>query len=94
MRHALQISGSDIKGFENGIRRMSGFIEDSKDGLATSTDALDKLGISIADLQGLSPEESFRVLSSAIADLPDEMQKAALAQDVFGRSGTPVAATQ
>ena len=25
MRHALQISGSDIKGFENGIRRMSGF---------------------------------------------------------------------
>ena len=88
MRHALQISGSDIKGFENGIRRMSGFIEDSKDGLATSTDALDKLGISVQDLQGLSPEESFRVLSSAIADLPDEVQKAALAQDVFGRSGT------
>ena len=88
MRHALQISGSDIKGFENGIRRMSGFIEDSKDGLATSTDALDKLGISVEDLQGLSPEESFRVLSSAIADLPGEVQKAALAQDVFGRSGT------
>ena len=76
------------QGFENGIKRMSGFVEDAKDGLKTSTDALDKLGISVEDLQGLSPEESFRMLSSAIADLPDEVQKAALAQDVFGRSGT------
>ena len=87
-RHAVQISGSDIKSFEKGIKRMSSFILDAKDGLSTSTDALDRLGVSVQDLEGLSPEAAFELLSVAIADVPDELEKAALAQDVFGRAGT------
>ena len=87
-RHALQISGSDIQGFENGIKRMSSFILDAKDGLSTSTDALDRLGVSVQNLEGLSPEQAFELLSNAVAEVPDELEKAALAQDVFGRAGT------
>ena len=88
MKFALEQSGSSIAGFEKGVRRMSGFLEDARDGLATSTDAMDKLGLTTEDFDGLNPEQAFFKLSNAVADLQDPLQKAALAQDVFGRSGT------
>jgi hypothetical protein len=88
LRFAMEQAGTSIQGFEVGVRRMSGFIEDAKDGLATSTDAMDKLGVSVDDLKGKSPEEAFFVLANAMAGIEDELTKAALAQDVFGRSGT------
>ena len=88
LRFAMEQAGTSIQGFEVGVRRMSGFIEDAKDGLATSTDAMDKLGVSVDDLKGQSPEEAFFTLANAMAGVEDELTKAALAQDVFGRSGT------
>lgn len=88
LRFAMEQSGTSIQGFEVGVRRMTGFIEDAKDGLATSTDAMDKLGVSVEDLVGKKPEEAFFILANSMASVEDEVQKAALAQDVFGRSGT------
>ena len=88
LRFAMEQAGTSIQGFEVGVRRMSGFIEDAKDGLATSTDAMDKLGVSVDDLKGKSPEEAFFTLANAMAGIEDELTKAALAQDIFGRSGT------
>ena len=88
LRFAMEQAGTSIQGFEVGVRRMSGFIEDAKDGLATSTDAMDKLGVSVDDLKGQSPEEAFFTLANAMAGVEDELTKAALAQDIFGRSGT------
>ena len=52
LRFAMEQSGTSIQGFEVGVRRMTGFIEDAKDGLATSTDAMEKLGVSVGDLVG------------------------------------------
>ena len=80
LRFAMEQAGTSIQGFEVGVRRMSGFIEDAKDGLATSTDAMDKLGVSVDDLKGQSPEEAFFTLANAMAGVEDE--------DIFGRSGT------
>ncbi|MCH8236175.1 MAG: hypothetical protein IIC29_08630, partial [Chloroflexi bacterium] len=88
LRFAMEQAGTSIQGFEVGVRRMAGFIEDARDGLATSTDAMDKLGLSMDDLAGKSPEDAFFILADAIADVDDSITKAALAQDVFGRSGT------
>ena len=88
LRFAMEQAGTSIQGFEVGVRRMSGFIEDAKDGLSTSTIALDKLGVSVDDLVGKSPEDTFFTLANAMAGVEDATQKAALAQDIFGRSGT------
>ena len=88
MAFALKISGSEIGSFEKGIKRMASFVLDAKDGLSTSTDALDRLGVSVAQLEGLSPEKAFELLANAVAEVPNELEKAALAQDEFGRAGT------
>ena len=87
-KFALEQSGSTIEGFEKSIRRMSSFIQDGRDGLTTTTDALDTLGVSVKDLEGLGVEDAFVFLSSALANVEDDITQAALAQDLFGRSGT------
>ena len=87
-KFALEQSGSSIDGFEKSIKRMSSFVLDGRDGLTTTTDALDRLGISVLDLEGLGVEDAFVLLSSALADVEDDITQAALAQDVFGRAGT------
>jgi hypothetical protein len=88
LKFALEQSGSNIEGFEKGIRRMSSFIQDGRDGLTETTRALDSLGIAVTDFDGKSPEAAFEMLSNALAGVEDDLTQAALAQDIFGRSGT------
>lgn len=88
MQYALQQSGTSLETFENGIKRQSSFLEDARNGLSTSVDALTSLGLSYEELAALSPEEQFHVLADAIGSIEDPTRRSALAQDVFGRAGT------
>jgi TP901 family phage tail tape measure protein len=88
MRFALEQSGSSIEGMEKGVRRMTSFIQDGRDGLTETTRALDTMGVSVSDFEGAKPEEAFNLLTTALANVEDEITQAALAQDIFGRSGT------
>jgi hypothetical protein len=63
-------------------------IYDASRGLSTQTDALNDLGLTYKDLDGLAPEEQFKVLAQAISEVEDPSRKAALAQAIFGRAGT------
>ena len=87
LKHAANLSGTSIQGLEKGIKRMSAVVLGAQQGLATGTDALDMMGMKVADLEGLSPEQVFLKMSEAIADIADPITKAAVAQDVFGKSG-------
>ena len=88
LKFAAEQSGSSIEGLEKGIRTMASFIDDAANGLSTQTRALDALGVSVAQLQNQKPEQAFFTLANAVAEVPNELQRAALAQDVFGRAGT------
>ncbi|MFP3938352.1 MAG: hypothetical protein ACLFVW_08415 [Phycisphaerae bacterium] len=57
-------------------------------GLSTANDALAELGLTFGDLDGLSPEEQFKLLAERISRVADPTRKAALAMMLFGRSGT------
>ena len=51
------------------------------------TDAFTNLGLNFEQLRGLSPEQQFREIGSAIAALPTEADRAAAAMQIFGRTG-------
>lgn len=53
-----------------------------------ASEAFNKLGLSIETLIALSPEEQFWTIASALAEIEDPTLQAALAVDIFGRSGT------
>ncbi len=87
-RHAAEISGASIQTLEKGVKRMSTSIIDAQDGLLESVRNFDKLGMSVEDLQGLSPEEQFEKIAFALAKIEDPTLRAAIAQKIFGRAGT------
>lgn len=88
LKYAAQMSGSSIEDLETSVKRMQMFMVDATEGSALATDTLDKLGLKLTDLQGLNQEDQFLKLSYALADVDDAGQRASLAFDLFGKSGT------
>jgi len=88
--HAAAIGGTDLNTMEAGIRRLQRTALDAERGLSTATDAFAMLGVSTKDASGdLKPtEQLFLDTASALADVENASEKAALAQMVFGRAGT------
>lgn len=56
-------------------------------GSASATKAFASLGLALADLQGLSPEQQFDLIAKRIMALPTAAERTAAAMAVFGRQG-------
>jgi len=88
LKFAAEQSGSSIEELETGIKRMQRAIADAQNGSKSAADALARVGLSVDDLIGLSPEEQFVAIADALSNVADATTRAALAQQLFGRSGT------
>ncbi len=84
---AAEQSGADFATLEKGIKTMQRSIGNAGRGLSTATDALESLGLTFAELDGLSPEEQFNTIADRIAAIDDPTKKAAVAMELFGRAG-------
>jgi hypothetical protein len=62
-------------------------ISELQDGTKKQTEAFAAMGLSIADLQGLTPDEQFARIATAMEGITDPTEKTAAAMEVFGRSG-------
>ncbi len=87
LKYAAEQNGASLGTVEMAIRRTASAMQDAKDGLAETQRGFDRMGLSLTELEGLSPEEQFMKIAGAIANIPDPMARAATAQDLFGRSG-------
>lgn len=88
LQYAAGQSGVDVADLENGLRRMQRTVFDAGRGLKSATDALGSLGLGVADLAGLAPEDQFKLLADRISRVDDPTRRAAMAMQLFGRSGT------
>lgn len=86
--YAAQLSGADMETLEKGVRNMQRTAVDAALGLSTATDALDILGLSVADLDHLAPEQQFKLIADRIAAIEDPAIKAGVAMKIFGKAGT------
>ena len=84
---AAEQSGTDMETLEKGFQGLARFSLNAERGLSTATDSMDDLGFSLADLQGKSPEDQFKVIADKLAAVEDPGRKAALAMSIFGKSG-------
>ena len=69
------------------INKMQKSIGELGQGLSTQVRAFDELGITLEQLQRLSPEDQFELLQRSIAGVSDQAQRATLAAQIFGRAG-------
>ena len=85
---AADLSGASMEVLENGIRKMQRTLVDAATGMASAQEALAILGLTVADLDQLSPEQQFKLIADRLARIEDPTIKAAAAMELFGRSGT------
>jgi len=85
---AADLSGADLATLELGLRKMSQTIVDAAAGSQSANDAFGRLGLTVADLAQLTPDQQFKLLADQISQIFNPTLRAAMALDIFGRSGT------
>jgi hypothetical protein len=85
---AADLSGADLATLELGLRKMSQTIVDAAAGSQSANDAFGRLGLTVADLAQLTPDQQFKLLADRFSQILNPTLRAAMALDIFGRSGT------
>lgn len=90
--YVLSQSGVEITSMTTGLKTLTNKIDDAKNGSKSATEMFNKLGISMNDLQSMSREEAFDAVIKGMQGMEDSTERAALANDLFGRSGQELTA--
>jgi len=87
LRYAAERSGVATSAFDTALEKMTKNIGLAMEGTGAQKDALDALGLSAANLATMSPEEALGVIADRLQGVETQAEKAAIANDLFGRSG-------
>ena len=87
--NAGKLAGIEQATIDKGLRRLSQSMREADQGVATYSDSFNALGLSVRDADGnlKSNEQVLGEIADRFADMPDGATKAALAMEIFGRSG-------
>jgi len=83
-QYAAELSGIENTQLEAAFRTMNQRISESNMGIGEAKKFLDKLGVSVGDLNRLKADEKFEILADALAKVSNESDRAAIAGKIFG----------
>ena len=82
--YAARQTGGDLDAIGISVLKMDKFVAQAAAGSAKATAVLDQLGLTVADLNGLTQEQRFGLLADRLAAVPDPALQGAAAMKVFG----------
>ena len=82
---AAQFAGGSAEELQHALLHMSRTIVEAAQGGAEAQRSILRLGLSVGQLAGMAPDAAFKQVAGALAKIPNAMQRASQAQDVFGR---------
>lgn len=85
--YILGQSGVDIDSMQTGLKTLTNQLDDARNGSADAQARFEALGLSLEDISNMSREEVFESVISGFQRMEDSTERAALANDLFGRSG-------
>lgn len=90
LKYAAKLSGTDLDGLANGLRKLNSAAFDAAKGVKGPAESFDQLGIKVTDASGKikSTEELLLETADVFSQYADGAAKAAISQDLFGKSGT------
>lgn len=83
--YAASQSGTDIDSLEKGLGKMSKLLTEAAAGSREAEQSLADLGLSFADLKGLTQDDRFKLFAERIAQIKDPAQRSADAMKIFGK---------
>lgn len=83
-------SGASVDGLQSGMKTLVSAMSSAADGTESNIATFERLGISVTDANGnlRSTEEVFYETIEALQGVENQTEKAALASELFGKSGT------
>ncbi len=89
LKHAAELSGASMQDVEKALKTVAKRANDAQAGLSTAVRSFEQLGISIEDSEGNLKSLDILLVESAnaFAKMTDDTKAAALAQELFGKSG-------
>lgn len=85
--YILGQSGVDIDSMQTGLKTLTNQLDDARNGSADAQARFEALGLSLEDINNMSREQVFESVISGFQRMEDSTERAALANDLFGRSG-------
>lgn len=85
--YVIGLAGGDIDSMSAGFKSMTNILADAQNGTESAIDKFTALGISMEDIQNLDSEQMFEKVVASLQNMDDQTQKAAAANDMFGKSG-------
>lgn len=89
--YVMKISGTSIDNMAMGLKTLTNKFDDAVNGGDSAIESFSRLGLSMEDIQGLSREDLFSKVIFAFQGMEDSAERAALANDLLGRSGQELA---
>ncbi|AIM40723.1 tail length tape measure protein [Idiomarinaceae phage 1N2-2] len=87
LRHQAELSGMSTSELDTNLERLTRRMgQAARDGGRTA-DTIESLGLSVKDLADMRADEQLDLLAKAINGVENTAQRAAIANDLFGRSG-------
>ena len=85
--YVMHLSGTEMSSMTTGLKTLTNKLDDAKNGSEDAVAMFDKLGISMEDINSMSREELFAKTIAGFQGMADSTERAALANDLFGKSG-------
>lgn len=92
-RHVANMSGVSFETLTMGWQRMTRRIAESAAGTGMARKSFQELGVDVAALAKMKPEQQFEVLADAIAKVEDPADRVRLAMKIFGSEGVSLLQT-
>jgi hypothetical protein len=86
-RNSAALAGVSSEELTVGLRKMQINLSNASAGTGNAKAAMDRLGISMRDLQGLNAQQQFQKIAEQINRIPDPAQRSALAVELLGKQG-------
>jgi len=87
LAYAASLAGVSQEDFGKALEQMNKRLGEVKAGNTAASDSLGKLGLTLADIKGKTPDEVFKILAERISRVKDPMQQAALSAEFFSKTG-------
>ena len=89
--YVMRICGTEMSSMTTGLKTLTNKFDDAMNGSASAQEMFGKLGLSMEDLAGLSREDLLKTVIERFQQMPDSAERAALANDLFAKSGQNLA---
>lgn len=93
LQFAAGLTGVSTEKLNKSVQILGRRIGEAQQGIGEGKSALKSLGITIEDIVKLNPEEQFKLIADGIAGLATQSEKAAVANQLFGRAGADLVNT-